>query len=399
MAPYLQEQTVPSSHEPTITKSSLPLKSTPTKALSYEPGRTIPETHENYPYDHLLPTFPDLKWDPLVEVPYNDKGLLGCPNFSSLLASATSIRDYNPKIGTEVEGIDLANLSDAQKNDIARLIATRGVVFFRNQKNLDINKQRELGAYFGTLHKHATTSVPREKGLEDVHVVFAEGARGARNQIFSPSFLWHSDVTYEIQPPSYTSLKLLSGPPSGGGGTTLWSSQYAAYDSLSPHMQTYLSSLSALHSADMQAADSVRGNRPVRRDPITTIHPLVRVNPVTGWKSIFYNPGFVTKIVGVPRLESDHIIAFLNELIATTNEIHVSFDWNKDDVAFWDNRICNHSATYGFAPHRRHAVRVATQAEVPYYDEDGKSQEEELNAKYGLPAGNKDCSGVGNYND
>ncbi|KAG9659590.1 TauD-domain-containing protein, partial [Aureobasidium melanogenum] len=397
MAPYLQEGTTLPSHEITNTKSSSQTK--PTKTLSYEPGRTIAETHENYPYDHLLPTFPDVKWDPLTEVPYSDKGLLGSPNFSSLLATATSIRDYNPKIGTEVSGIDLANLTDAQKNDIARLIATRGVVFFRNQKNFDIGKQRELGAYFGTLHKHATTSVPKQQGLEDVHVVFADGARGARNHIFSPSFLWHSDVTYELQPPSYTSLKLLSGPPSGGGGTTLWSSQYAAYDALSPAMQTYLSSLSALHSADMQAADSIRGNRPVRRDPVTTVHPLIRVNPVTGWKSIFFNPGFVTKIVGVPKLESDHIISYLNELIATTNEIHVSFEWGKDDVAFWDNRICNHSATYGFAPHRRHAVRVATQAEIPYYSADGKSQEEELNAKYGLPAGNKDCSGVGNYND
>lgn len=105
-------------------------------------------------------------------------------------------------------------------------------------------------------------------------------------------------------------------------------------------MQTYLSSLSALHTADMQAADSVRGNRPVRRDPVTTVHPLIRVHPVTGWKSLFYNPGFVTKIVGVPRLESDHIISYLNELVATTNELHVSFDWGKDDVAFWDNRIC-----------------------------------------------------------
>ncbi|KAH0355101.1 TauD-domain-containing protein, partial [Aureobasidium melanogenum] len=397
MAPYLQEQTTLPSHEITNTKPSFQTK--PTKTLSYEPGRTIAETHENYAYDHLLPTFPDVKWDPLTEVPYSDKGLLGSPDFSSLLATATSIRDYNPKIGTEVSGIDLGNLSDAQKNDIARLIATRGVVFFRNQKNFDIEKQRELGAYFGTLHKHATTSVPKQQGLEDVHVVFADGARGARNHIFSPSFLWHSDVTYELQPPSYTSLKLLSGPPSGGGGTTLWSSQYAAYDALSPAMQTYLSSLSALHSADMQAADSIRGNRPVRRDPVTTVHPLIRVNPVTGWKSIFFNPGFVTKIVGVPKLESDHIISYLNELIATTNEIHVSFEWGKDDVAFWDNRICNHSATYGFAPHRRHAVRVATQAEIPYYSADGKSQEEELNAEYGLPAGNKDCSGVGNYND
>jgi sulfonate dioxygenase len=149
-----------------------------------------------------------------------------------------------------------------------------------------------------------------------------------------------NQVTYEIQPPSYTSLKLLTGPPSGGGGTTLWSSQYAAYDSLSPSMQTYLSSLSALHTADMQASDSIRGNRPVRRDPITTIHPLIRVHPVTGWKSLFYNPGFVTKIVGVPRLESEYIVKYLNELIATTNELHVSFDWGRDDVAFWDNRIC-----------------------------------------------------------
>jgi sulfonate dioxygenase len=44
--------------------------------------------------------------------------------------------------------------------------------------------------------------------------------------------------------------------------------------------------------------------------------------------------------VGVPRLESDHIVAYLNELIASTNELHVSFDWGRDDVAFWDNRIC-----------------------------------------------------------
>ncbi|KAI5239419.1 TauD-domain-containing protein [Aureobasidium subglaciale] len=397
MAPYLQEQTVSASPETTEIKSSL--KTPITNALDYEPGRTVAETHENYPYEHLLPSFPDVKWEPLQEIPYHDKGILGSPTFHSLLSSATSIRDYNPKIGTEVSGIDLANLTDAQKNDIARLIATRGVVFFRNQKNFDIQKQRELGKYFGQLHRHATTSVPKQEGLEDVHVVFAEGARGARNAIFAPSFLWHSDVTYEIQPPSYTSLKLLSGPPQGGGGNTLWSSQYAAYDALSPAMQTYLSSLSALHSADMQAADSIRGNRPVRRAPVTTIHPLIRVNPVTGWKSLFFNPGFVTKIIGVPKLESDFLINYLNEVIATTNEIHVSFEWGKDDVAFWDNRICNHSATYGFAPHRRHAVRVATQAEKPYYSADGKSQEEELDAKYGLPAGNKDCSGVGNYND
>ncbi len=86
-------------------------------------------------------------------------------------------------------------LTDPQKNDLARLIATRGVVFFRNQKNFGIDDQRELGQYFGQLHKHATTAVPRREGLEDVHVVYTgEGSPDLR-ALFTPTFLWHSDVS------------------------------------------------------------------------------------------------------------------------------------------------------------------------------------------------------------
>ena len=141
-----------------------------------------------------------------------------------------------------------------------------------------------------------------------------------------------------MQPPSYTSLKLLTGPPRGGGGDTLWSSQYAAYDALSSHMQTYLKGLTALHSADMQANDTWALGRTVRRDPVTTEHPLIRTNPVTGWNALFFNPGFVTKIVGVPKTESDAIIRYLTEVISTTQEMHIRFQWGKNDVAFWDNR-------------------------------------------------------------
>ncbi|GME48687.1 Taurine catabolism dioxygenase TauD/TfdA [Neofusicoccum parvum] len=397
MAPYLDE----SATSQVAVPAPKDLKTVPAKSaatLNYEPGRTVVEAHETYAHDDLRPRFPDIKWPALGPIPYEDKGLKGDPNFRNLLDAATDVFDYNPKIGTEIHGVKLSQLTDAQKNDLARLIAVRGVVFFRGQDDLDIDAQRELGAYFGQLHKHATTSVPRREGLEDVHVIFTEGAKDLRS-LFTPTFLWHSDVTYEVQPPSYTSLKLLSGPPRGGGGDTLWSSQYAAYDAMSPYMQKYLESLTALHSADIQAEGSKQMGRTVRRDPVTTEHPLIRVHPVTGWKSLFFNPGFVTKIVGVPKVESDHIISYLNEIIATTNEAHVRFQWNKNDVAFWDNRVTNHSASYGFAPHRRHGVRVCCQAERPYFDPAGKSQEEELCAKYGLPPVSKDGSGVVNYND
>lgn len=93
------------------------------------------------------------------------------------------------------------------------------------------------------------------------------------------------------------------------------------------------------------------------------------------------------------------IISYLNKVVSTTQELHVRFQWNKDDVAFWDNRVTNHSASYGFAPHRRHAVRVCCQAERPTLAPDAKSQEEELGKKYGLPPVNKDGSGQSNYND
>ena len=164
-------------------------------------------------------------------------------------------------------------------------------------------------------------------------------------------------------------------------------------------MQKYLESLTALHSADEQAEGSRAGGRPVRRAPVTTEHPLIRVNPVTGWKSLFFNPGFVTKIVGVPKAESDAIIRYLNDIIATTQEAHVRFQWRKGDVAFWDNRSTNHSASYGFMPHRRHAVRVAATAEKPFFDPAGRSQEEEFNEKWRLPKVNKDGSRRSNYND
>jgi sulfonate dioxygenase len=164
-------------------------------------------------------------------------------------------------------------------------------------------------------------------------------------------------------------------------------------------MQKYLESLTAIHSAELQAQGSRDLGRPVRRDPVTTEHPLIRTHPVTGWKSLFFNPGFVTKIVGIPKTESDHIISLLNEIVATSPENHARFQWNKDDVAFWDNRVTNHSASYGFAPHRRHAVRVCCQAEKPYLDRNSKSQEDDLSERYGIPKANKDGSGIVNYND
>lgn len=54
-------------------------------------------------------------------------------------------------------------------------------------------------------------------------------------------------------------------------------------------------------------------------------HPMVRTHPVTGWKSLFVNPGFVKQIVGVPKMESDAILEYLYDIIVMTQELHLRF--------------------------------------------------------------------------
>ena len=193
MAPGLVETAV---EVPQVVATSLKTVKPTGNIHNYVPGRTIVKKHdETYEYEDLRPRFPDIVWPALTPIDYHDKGLLGDVNFKNLLASATNVFDYNPKVGTEVHGVDLANLTDDQKNDLARLIATRGVVFFRDQKNFSIDQQRALGKYFGELHAHATTAVPKREGLEDVHVVYTgEGSPDLR-ALFTPTFLWHSDVS------------------------------------------------------------------------------------------------------------------------------------------------------------------------------------------------------------
>ncbi|KAF8643264.1 hypothetical protein AX16_009148 [Volvariella volvacea WC 439] len=314
-----------------------------------------------YRYAEFKPSFPDVSWEPLKEVAVTDRGLSADPTKKNLLSAAQKVIHLTPAIGTELVGLDLRQLTDAQKDELALLVGERGVVFLRDQP-LNIHEQLDLARHFGPLHKHATTPIPRN-GLEEVHVVYNDASRRPDPSAFSKLELWHSDVSYEIQPPSTTSLKVITGPETGGD--TLWSSGYALYSSLSPGFQTYLEGLSAVHSAVAQADGARAAGLPVRRKEIETVHPVVRVHPATGWKSVYVNPGFTRRIVGIPKAESDAVLSFLFHQISENPDHQVRFKWQPGDVAIWDNRIVTHSATFDFWPATRHALRATPHGEKP----------------------------------
>lgn len=66
------------------------------------------------------------------------------------------ITKLTPRVGTEIKGLQLSELTAVQKDELALLIAERGVVVFRGQdfKDIGVEKQKEFGSYFGRLHVH-----------------------------------------------------------------------------------------------------------------------------------------------------------------------------------------------------------------------------------------------------
>ena len=91
----------------------------------------------------------------------------------------------------------------------------------------------------------------------------------------------------------------------------------------------------------------------------------MRTHPVTGRKSIYVNRIFTSHIVGLPQAESDELLAFLCSQ-AQVPEYQCRFRWQKDSVAFWDNRAVQHYASSDYWPQQRVMERVTIIGEAPF---------------------------------
>ncbi|KAF4044073.1 TfdA family Taurine catabolism dioxygenase TauD [Phytophthora infestans] len=124
--------------------------------------------HAVFTHPELFGEFPTTTYDPIPELPYENRALKADPSFKNRLADAT-VTHLEPKIGTEILNLQLHELTDSQKDELALLVAQRGVVFFRDQK-ISIEDQLALDS---------------EKRI--------------KTQALEPVNLWHSDVSYERQ--------------------------------------------------------------------------------------------------------------------------------------------------------------------------------------------------------
>lgn len=260
-------------------------------------------------------------------------------------------------LGAELSGIDLSKpLDEPVRDEIARALLDNLVIFFRDQ-DITVDDHLRIARSFGDLYTHPVYQPRKDEGLAEVFELESDAERPF------VADRWHTDITFEPNPPKASILRAVEVPEAGGD--TMWASMEAAYDGLSDTMQRLLGGLSATHHPSyfyQIATDEQRKRFDDRGD---VIHPIVRTHPESGRKGLFVNGVFTSAIVGMKEKESERILSFLYEHI-DSHEYHCRFHWTPNAIAMWDNQNTQHRVVADDPTARRFMQRLTLAGGVPF---------------------------------
>ncbi len=263
-------------------------------------------------------------------------------------------------IGAEILGADLTRTSPDEYAQLRALLAEHQVLFFRDQPRLTPDQHITFARQFGELHQHP--AAPHLKGHPEIFVIHAD----AESRIANGNG-WHTDVSCDECPPLATMLQLQVLPTTGGD--TLFASMFAAFETLSESMQSFLTTLTALHESEhiYRGRYAERGVDDTGRVYPSVSHPIARTHEEAQRHALFVNPSFTTRINGLLPHESD---ALLGMLFAHQQrpEFQVRFRWSENAIALWDNRSTQHFALWDYWPATREGHRVTIKGPRPCYN-------------------------------
>jgi len=183
---------------------------------------------------------------------------------------------------------------------------------------------------------------------------------------------WHSDWSFQAEPPAATLLHAQVIPPVGGD--TLFADCTRAYADLSDAMKSLLAPLRAVHSASRAYGTKGVFARETEARTMEIIvsaeadksltHPLVRTHPVTGRKALFVSPVYTVGIEGFSVKESQAILGFLFQHM-TADTYVFRHHWRPNTLLMWDNRCTVHFAEGGYDGHLRVMHRTTVAGDRP----------------------------------
>lgn len=279
--------------------------------------------------------------------------------------TSLNIRPLTGVLGAEINDLDLTTINDDQLRDLRMAICRHEVVVIRNQIFGPVqqsNFSRRLGPV-GEVPFVATRA-----DAPDLIRVVKEADEG---ESFNFGGAWHSDFSFQSEPPSFTILAAVDIPP--WGGDTVFASMTAAWEELPAGTKAQLQSLRAVHTARdaysrrMQPIHSgMRGMEIICDDSANEErrHPLVCRHPETGRPVLFYNRAYVRDIDDLEKDEAHSLMAFLH-LHTTDARFCYRHRWQTGDVVIWDNRSTQHLALNDYAGFRRELNRTTVAGATP----------------------------------
>jgi taurine dioxygenase len=273
------------------------------------------------------------------------------------------ILPLTPAIGAEVRGVDLARpLDEAAFRAIERAWYAHGVLLFRGQ---DLTEEDQVGfaGRFGKLgqviNKHGGVTLTRHPSVMLVSNIRQDGKPiGA---LPDGEMLFHSDQCYVERPCMATFLYAIEVP--GTGGNTLFANTALAWETLPAEIKSAVEGKKAMNVYDYAGAPTQRSEA-LAADAPRFAHPVVRTHPATGRRALFVNRLMTQYIEGVPRAESDRLLAAIFDHQEQRRFVYEHV-WRPGDLVLWDNRCTLHARTDFSAAERRLLRRCIVLGERP----------------------------------
>lgn len=266
-------------------------------------------------------------------------------------------------LGAEIRGLDLSKpMNDQTFSSVEQTFNDHSVLCFRDQ---DLTAEQMIA--FSTRFSEPQKLFLNHYGMPDhPEILYISNLQDKGKDIgyADAGRVWHSDGSFERQPPRATLLHAKEVPVTEDGtvlGDTLFASAVAAYASLDDTMKARLNGLKVVHDVAGRRRKTGTGSKEdtARHEAKEkVVHPLIRTHPFTGKRVIYVSEGESVAIDGMDDEEARALIATLTAAIIREDQIY-RHRWAVGDVLIWDNCAVQHLAIHDYAlPLRRMMWRI-----------------------------------------
>ena len=277
------------------------------------------------------------------------------------------IEKLTPRIGAEIKGIDLNQEQDAETMAALKQAWLDNIVLLFRGQELTQEAQLRATEFFGEIGYLARPAneypIGYDKLLPNVMLISNIRENGEPiGALPDGEMMFHHDMLHADVPHKGTMLYSVEIP--SHGGHTLFASGYAAYEALPDDIREPLEGRTAKHQYNYGSTQ--KGDGKGTKAFSDSEHPVFRTHEETGRKAIYVNRLMTEEVVGLPKEESDRLLAALFDHSEKPEFVYEHI-WNVGDVLLWDNRCSSHARTDFPDGERRLMLRTTIEGDTKPY--------------------------------